>query len=98
MDELARGSNPLNAASTPEICDGIDNDLDGARDEGFARQRRRRWGDACDADDNDGPLGDLDGDGQANGVDPNDTDGPLGDLDADGVLSGVDNCATAERL
>jgi hypothetical protein len=34
-DEVAAGSNPLNAASTPEICDGLDNDLDSSVDEGF---------------------------------------------------------------
>ncbi len=34
-DEIAAGSDPLNAASTPEVCDGLDNDLDGAVDEGF---------------------------------------------------------------
>ena len=33
--EIAAGSNPLNAASTPEVCDGTDNDLDGQTDEGF---------------------------------------------------------------
>ena len=36
--ELAAGSDPLNAASTPEVCDGVDNDLDGQVDE------------TCDAD------------------------------------------------
>ena len=34
-DEIAAGSDPLNAASTPEVCDGLDNDLDGLADEGF---------------------------------------------------------------
>ncbi len=33
--EIAAGSDPLNRASKPEVCDGIDNDLDGAIDEGF---------------------------------------------------------------
>jgi len=32
--EMFAGSDPLNKASTPEICDGIDNDLDGFTDEG----------------------------------------------------------------
>lgn len=31
--ELGRGSNPLNALSTPELCDRVDNDLDGSVDE-----------------------------------------------------------------
>ena len=34
VDETAAGSDPLNAASTPEVCDGVDNDLDGQIDEG----------------------------------------------------------------
>jgi hypothetical protein len=34
-DEIAAGSNPLNAVSRPEVCDGADNDADGATDEGF---------------------------------------------------------------
>jgi hypothetical protein len=35
VDELAAGSDPLNADSTLEVCDGFDNDLDGLVDEGF---------------------------------------------------------------
>jgi len=34
--EFAAGSDPLNAASIPEACDGLDNDLDGLIDEGFS--------------------------------------------------------------
>ncbi|HRD82490.1 MAG TPA: choice-of-anchor Q domain-containing protein, partial [Saprospiraceae bacterium] len=34
VDEIACGSNPLSAASTCEICDGLDNDLDNQTDEG----------------------------------------------------------------
>lgn len=34
-EESAAGSDPLNQASTPEIDDGIDNDLDEETDEGF---------------------------------------------------------------
>jgi hypothetical protein len=34
-DEITAGSDALNAASTPEVCDGLDNDLDSAVDEGY---------------------------------------------------------------
>jgi hypothetical protein len=34
--EIAAGSDPLDPASTPEVCDGLDNDGDGLTDEGFA--------------------------------------------------------------
>ena len=34
LHEIAKGSNPLNAASRPEVCDQVDNDLDKETDEG----------------------------------------------------------------
>lgn len=34
-DEIARGSNPADRASTPEVCDGADNDVDLLIDEGL---------------------------------------------------------------
>ena len=34
-DEIAAGSDPLNALSTPEVCDVRDNDLDGLVDDGY---------------------------------------------------------------
>jgi len=45
------------------------------------------YGDACDADNNDGPLGDVDGDGILNKDDMYPSDGPLGDWDGDGILN-----------
>lgn len=54
-DEFTRGSDPRNAASTPEICDGLDNDLDGSSDEGFPNNDGDTQGDCVDPDDdNDG--------------------------------------------
>ena len=38
-DETAKGSNPLVAASTPEHCDGLNNDGDTLTDEGYDRSR-----------------------------------------------------------
>ena len=56
-DEVACGSNPLNAASTCEVCDGADNDLDGSVDEGFTNTDGDSQADCVDADDdNDGTL------------------------------------------
>jgi len=37
VEESVDGSSLLNAASTPEMCDGIDNDKDGATDEWYDR-------------------------------------------------------------
>ena len=56
-DEVTCGSNPLNAASTCEVCDGADNDLDGTVDEGFTNTDGDSQADCVDADDdNDGTL------------------------------------------
>ncbi len=56
-DEGACGSNPLNAASTCEVCDGADNDLDGSTDENFTNTDGDSQADCVDADDdNDGTL------------------------------------------
>jgi uncharacterized repeat protein (TIGR01451 family) len=53
--ELAAGSDPLDPNSTPEACDGKDNDLDGLTDEGFPNTDGDTLADCVDADDdNDG--------------------------------------------
>ncbi len=102
-DEIAAGSDPLNSASTPEICDGVDNDLNEGVDEGFANADGDGQADCVDADDdNDGQT---DADEIACGSNPlvaaskaTDTDGDNRpdcvdtDDDNDGVLDGVDNC------
>ncbi len=60
-DEIACGSNPLNAASTCEVCDGEDNDLDELVDEGFTDTDGDYMADCVDPDDdNDGILDDCD--------------------------------------
>ncbi|MCF8249352.1 MAG: choice-of-anchor D domain-containing protein, partial [Saprospiraceae bacterium] len=48
-DEVACGSDPLNANSTCEVCDGTDNDLDGDTDEGFADSDTDGIADCVDA-------------------------------------------------
>lgn len=53
--EIAAGSDPLNANSKPEICDGVDNDLNQGVDEGFADSDQDGQADCVDNDDdNDG--------------------------------------------
>ncbi len=52
-DEIAAGSDPLNIASSPEICDGKDNDLDGQTDESFVDTDQDGQADCVDAS----PLG-----------------------------------------
>ena len=53
--ETSAGSDPLNSASTPEICDGRDNDLNDGVDEGFTNTDGDDMADCVDPDDdNDG--------------------------------------------
>jgi hypothetical protein len=82
--EIAAGSTPLNAASTPEVRDGTDNDLDGSTDE------------ASDTD-GDGQANcadtDDDGDGVLDGADAFPLDpGESVDSDGDGIGDNADNC------
>ena len=49
VEESVDGSDLLNAASTPEICDGIDNDLDGLVNEGYDRDPVNGTPDCSDA-------------------------------------------------
>lgn len=84
---------------TPEVCDGVDNDLDGSVDEDFTNTDGDSQADCVDPDDdNDGvpdtidncPLTanpgqtDSDGDGVGDTCDA--------DADGDGVLDASDNC------
>jgi endonuclease G len=103
VDEIAAGSNPLNSASKPEVCDGVDNDLNEGVDEGFANTDGDGQADCVDADDDGDGQTDADeiacgSDPLAAGVKATDTDGDNRpdcvdtDDDGDGVLDGVDNC------
>ncbi|MCB0550918.1 MAG: exo-alpha-sialidase, partial [Phaeodactylibacter sp.] len=57
--EAACGSNPLNSASTCEICDGLDNDLDSSTDEGFADTDSDGIADCVDLDDDNDGISDA---------------------------------------
>jgi hypothetical protein len=81
--ESAMGSNPLNGASTPEVCDGIDNDGDTQSDEGYDL-------DANSTPDCIDPSADTDGDGLMNPDDPDD--------DNDGFADVVENYVTTDSL
>ncbi|MFC1896682.1 S8 family serine peptidase, partial [Thermodesulfobacteriota bacterium] len=59
-DEIACGSDPLNASSTCEVCDGADNDLDGETDEGFADTDADGSADCVDTDDDNDGITDAD--------------------------------------
>ncbi len=101
--EVAAGSDPLNPASTPEVCDGADNDLNEGVDEGFPNTDGDGQANCVDADDdNDGQT---DADETACGSDPlnaasraadNDSDNRPDcvdpDDDNDAVPDGADNC------
>jgi len=85
-DEVVAGSDPLNAASTPEVCDGLDNDLDLLVDEGFPDADGDGIADCVDPDDdNDGLLDGVDNCLLVANPDQTDTDG-------DGVGDACDNC------
>jgi CSLREA domain-containing protein len=101
--EMTAGSDPFNSASTPEVCDGIDNDLNQGVDESFANTDGDQMADCVDPDDdNDGQT---DADEIACGSNPQsaaskslDTDNDNrpncvdSDDDNDGVLDAGDNC------
>ena len=81
--EEACGSNPLNAASTCEVCDGVDNDLDGAIDESFTDTDHDGQADCVDADD--------DNDGTADAAEVTCGSDPLNAASTCEVCDGVDN-------
>ncbi|MGQ0735977.1 MAG: hypothetical protein ACT4QD_20275, partial [Acidobacteriota bacterium] len=102
LEEAAAGSDPLNPNSTPEVCDGADNDGDGEIDEGLPDTDNDGESDCADADDdNDGVLDaadafpldptesvDTDGDGVGNNADEDDDND--GVPDADETAAGSD--------
>jgi hypothetical protein len=81
--EITAGSNPLNASSTPEACDGIDNDLDGSTDEGFANTDGDGHADCVDSDD--------DGDGFSDEAEITAGSNPLNANSTPEVCDGADN-------
>jgi hypothetical protein len=82
--ESQTGSDPLNATSTPDVCDGLDNDLDGSIDEGL------RDGDG------DGIADCLDGDADSDGdTIPNTADD---DDDSDGFTDTSENYMATDSL
>ncbi len=81
VDEAAAGSDPLDASSTPEICDGLDNDGNDGVDEGFLNSDGDAQANCVDDDDDNDGLSDVDE--ASNGTDPLDPD-----TDNDGVSDG----------
>jgi hypothetical protein len=65
-DEIAAGSDPLDPDSTPEVCDGMDNDGNEGTDEGYPDTNTDGEADCHDDD------FDADGDGIGNETDTND--------------------------
>jgi hypothetical protein len=72
-EESVDGSDLLDVNSTPEICDEIDNDLDGNTDEWYDRDPANGTADCVDPDSN------SDGTGDANPTDPDDDDDGFSD-------------------
>jgi DNA/RNA endonuclease G (NUC1) len=81
--EAGAGSDPLNANSTPEVCDGVDNDLNDGIDEGFTNTDGDAQADCVDADD--------DNDGFADTVEAAAGSDPLNPASTPEVCDGVDN-------
>jgi ELWxxDGT repeat protein len=93
IDETACGSDPLNTWSTCEVCDGMDNDMDGNYDEGFDVDGDGFTSCAGDCDDNDITINPL----AAETCDliDNNCDGIVDegfDIDLDGLADCNDNC------
>jgi hypothetical protein len=82
--EARAGSDPANSTSTPEVCDGIDNDGDTLIDEGFDRNPVNGIPDCTD------PGADADGDGIPNPTDEDD--------DNDGFPDGDENYIGTDSL
>jgi len=83
-EEITAGSDPLNPASTPDLCDGLDNDLDGQADEGFLDTDSDGQADCIDLDDdNDGLPDEWE---IANGLEPLANDSGL-DPDMDSYVN-----------
>jgi hypothetical protein len=99
VEETAAGSDPLNAASTPEVCDGRDNDLNEGVDERFVNTDGDAQADCVDPDDDNDGVGDgVDNCQRTANADQRDNDGDrLGDAcdpddDNDRVADVSDNC------
>ncbi|WP_369985271.1 MopE-related protein [Thalassolituus sp.] len=92
-DEITAGSDPLNASSTPEVDDGIDNDNDEQIDEGFDQDGDGYtpiFGQDCDDTDSDRNPGAVE---LFDGIDNNcnmQIDEGFIDTDGDGQHDGVD--------
>jgi len=85
VEESVDGSDLLNAASTPEMCDGIDNDKDGVTDEWYDRDPVNDIPDCTDA------ASDSDGDTIPNTTETDDDND--GYTDAQEAYLGTDSLA-----
>ena len=94
-EEGACGSEPLNADSTCEECDGIDNDLNDGIDEGFDDTDSNGMADCIDEDDDDDGI--IDDEEVACGSDPLNADSTCEECDGidndlnDGIDEGFDD-------
>jgi hypothetical protein len=83
VEEVACGSDPFNDASTCEVCDGEDNDLNDGIDEGFVDTDSDSSADCVDSDD--------DNDGISDTAESACESDPLNNLSTCEICDGIDN-------
>jgi hypothetical protein len=83
VEEVACGSDPFNDASTCEVCDGEDNDLNDGIDEGFVDTDSDSSADCVDSDDDNDGISDAD--------ESTCESDPLNNLSTCEICDGIDN-------
>jgi hypothetical protein len=96
---MATGSDPLNATSVPEVCDGADNDLNDGIDEGFMDTDGDGLANCVDPDDDNDRFTDAEEVAAgSNPLDPRSVPPCRGDVNGDGKVNLKDLVLLAKAL